>query len=69
MMTKEQIKQTKVWKLNDRLVIADSIPVAVEIYQAKYPYDEVEKIELIQSYRDCTYALINPDLFKEDNRE
>ena len=69
MMTKEQIKQTKVWKLNDRLVIADSIPVAVEIYQANYPYDEVKNIELIQPKWDCTYALINPDVFKEDNVE
>jgi len=66
-MKPEQISQTKVWRINDcRLVIAGTIPLAIEIYNAKYPLDNVEKVELIKSSWDYSYALINDDLFKEE---
>lgn len=66
-MKLEQISQTKVWKINDcRLVIAGSIPLAINIYNAKYPHDDVEKVELVKSNWDYPYALINDELFKEE---
>ena len=66
-MTREQISQTKVWRVNDkRLVIADTIPLVIEIYKARYPEDDVEKVKLIESSFDWPYALINIDLFKEE---
>ncbi len=58
-MTQEEIKLTKIWKINNnRLVVFDSIPQAIEIFRTKYPSIDVIKIELIPSCWDYTFALM-----------
>ena len=58
-MTSKEISQTKVWRINEEiLVIAGTIPVAVEIYNTRYPYSKVETVELVKGKWDCDYALM-----------
>lgn len=60
-MIKEQISQTKVWLINEStLVVAGTIPIAIEIYEARYPLDVVEKIELVKG-KNSDYALMLDD--------
>ena len=58
-MKENDISQTKVWRINEEiLVIAGTIPVAIEIYNTRYPYSTVEKVELVRGKWDCDYALM-----------
>ena len=58
-MTREQISQTKVWRINEStLVVAGTIPIAIEIYETHYPFDNVEKVELVKGKWDSEYALM-----------
>lgn len=58
-MIQEQISQTKVWRINEStLVVAGTIPIAIEIYETRYPFDNVEKVELVKGKWDSTYALM-----------
>ena len=58
-MKPEQISQTKVWLINgSTLVVAETIPIATEIYETSYPFDNVEKVELVKGKWDSEYALM-----------
>ena len=58
-MKPEQISQTKVWRINEStLVVAETIPMAIEIYETHYPFDNVEKVELVKGKWDSEYALM-----------
>lgn len=60
-MTKEEISQTKVWLINEStLVVAGTIPIAIGIYETRYPLDMVEKIELVKG-KNSDYALMLED--------
>jgi len=49
---KPNIVFTKVWKINHGLVIANTIEEAISTFKEayKYPYDEIENIELVDFY-------------------
>ena len=58
-MTREQISQTKVWRINEStLIVAGTISRAIEIYETRYPFDNVEKVELVKGKWDSEYALM-----------
>lgn len=58
-MKQEQISQTKVWRINEStLVVAGTIPIAIEIYETRYPFDNVEKVELVKGKWNIEYALM-----------
>lgn len=58
-MTLKEISQTKVWRINEStLVVAGTIPKAIEIYETRYPFDNVEKVELVKGKWDSEYALM-----------
>lgn len=58
-MTQNEITETKVWRINDNtLVVAGTIPLAIEIFETKYYTTTVEKVELIRGKWDNEYALI-----------
>ena len=58
-MTQQEIHQTKVWRINDSiLVIAETIPLAIKIYETHYECNDVEKVELVKGKWDCDYALM-----------
>lgn len=43
------IKKTHVYHVNGMLVVADSIPQALEIYGAEYPREEITAVEILTS--------------------
>lgn len=58
-MIKVQISQTKVWRINEStLVVAETIPIAIEVHETRYPFERVEKVELVKGKWDNEYALI-----------
>lgn len=58
-MKQEEISQTKVWRINEStLVVAGTIPIAIEIYEARYPFEKVEKVELVKGKWNTEYALM-----------
>lgn len=58
-MKQEQISQTKVWRINEStLVVAGTIPIAIKIYETRYPFEKVEKVELVKGKWDSEYALM-----------
>ncbi len=40
---------TRVYIINDKLVVADKIEKAIEIYKCKYPYNKIESLTLLSS--------------------
>lgn len=58
-MTQNEITETKVWRINNEtLVVAGTIPLAIEIFETKYNTTTVEKVELIKGKWDNEYALM-----------
>lgn len=58
-MTKEDITTTRVWQVNETMVVAETLEAAVEIYRSKYsyPYNAVETLQMVKYY-DNEMALI-----------
>lgn len=58
-MTRSKITETKVWRINDdTLVVAGTIPLAIEIFETRYDTTTVEKVELVKGKWDNEYALM-----------
>lgn len=58
-MTKEDITTTRVWQVNETMVVAETLEEAVEIYRNKYsyPYYAVETLQMVK-YCNNEMALI-----------
>lgn len=44
-----ETKYTRVYIINDKLVVADKIEKAIEVYKCKYPYNKIESLTLLSS--------------------
>lgn len=44
-----EIKYTRVYIINEKLVVADKIEKAIEVYKSKYPYNKIESLTLLSS--------------------
>ena len=63
-MNKEDIKHTKVWRINRDMVVADTIEDAITLYKTyyEYPYNEITSIELVKYYDDTALIAIDKGL-------
>ena len=52
-----EIEYIHAYDINGYLIVAESVSEAVEIYNFKYPYHEIEFIKRVKSSYDCNIAI------------